>query len=147
LGERVERDLRAEGAERVRLRAEIDARYVGQAFEVTVPHTRAWERAFHKRHAERYGFALKGRPIEAVRLRVRGEGVERASGRRRRAASEPQRVRAVRGARHERSDLEAGCRVRGPARIEERSGTTWVARGWVADVLADGTLRMRKGTR
>lgn len=146
LRERVEQALLAEGAQRARLRAEVDARYVGQAFEVTVPYTRSWERAFHRRHTERYGFALKDRAIEPVRLRVRGEGLERSSPRRRARTAKP-RVRTVRGAQHQRDELKAGMRVQGPARVEELSGTTWVPRGWRADVLADGTLRLQRAPR
>ncbi len=147
LGARVRKALEGEGARRVTLQAELDARYAGQAFEVTVPFGRAWQRAFHRLHAERYGFTLEDRDVEPVRVRVRGEGSEEPLQRRKRTVKQPPRFRVQAGRRHVRDVLEPGQRVRGPARIAELSGTTWVPKGWDADVLADRTLRLRRSRR
>jgi len=146
LGVRVRKALAREGARRVTLRAEVDARYAGQAYDVTVPFDAHWKKSFHERHAAHYGFADSARPVEGVRLRVRGEGREtRAHGGARLREPARYRTRAVRGKQIlTRSSLAVGTRVRGPQRIDEISGTTWVPRGWVAEVPADGLLRLRR---
>ncbi len=145
----VRRTLEREGARRVALRVELDARYAGQAFEVTLPYERRWQSEFHGRHAARYGFASADRPVEAVRLRVRGEGwetVDADAGVRvlaRPRFTTRRLTRPKRGpARLMRADLAPGRRVVGPVRIEERTGTTFVPPDWFAGGLDDGTLRM-----
>jgi N-methylhydantoinase A/oxoprolinase/acetone carboxylase beta subunit len=84
-----------------------------------------------------------------VRVRVRGEAAEAGETARRAPAPAvaPVRIRARRGTRFLRADLEAGQRIHGAARIEELSGTTWIPAGWAADVLVDGTLRLRRRGR
>ncbi len=147
LSARVRKELQREGARRVRVRTELDARYAGQAFEVTVPHSATWERAFHARHADRYGFSTPDRDVEVVRVRVRGEGATSVARGATQARTSGGRVRARRGSVFQRADLRPRDRVRGPARIEELSGTTWVPRGWSADVLSAGALRLMRGAR
>ena len=58
-------------------RREVDARYLGQSWELTVPEE-GWEESFHQAHEERYGYRRSTQPVEAVTLRVRVEapGVE-----------------------------------------------------------------------
>jgi len=58
-------------------RREVDARYLGQSWELTVPEEE-WEESFHRAHEERYGYRRSTQPVEAVTLRVRVEapGVE-----------------------------------------------------------------------
>ena len=59
---------------------EIDLRYVGQSYEVTVPLARPVAeqaiaeavQAFHDRHRERYGHADPDEPVEIVAVRARG---------------------------------------------------------------------------
>jgi len=146
LSAQVEHRLERQGAPRPRLRTELDVRYVGQAFEVTVPYTTRWARAFHARHRARFGFSDDTRDIEVLRLRVRGSGQEGGARARRLAPKEvrafrarPQSVRAG-IAHHRREDLKAGARVRGPAVIEETTATTWVPGAWQGAVLASGEL-------
>ena len=86
-------------------------------------------------------------------MRVRGEGFEgpaRGVGRGsprvfpRRFLAHPVRRkgRGVPGV--QRAQLAPARRVVGPLRIEELSGTTWVPAGWIAEVLGEGTLRLRR---
>ncbi len=136
----VRRTLEREGARGVRVRADLEARYGGQAFTVSVPLSVRWQAAFHRQHERRYGFATPARAVEVVSVTVRGLGREGAS--RRVAPLRSVRTRRVDRRAVHRADLDPGARLRGPARIDELSGTTWVPKGWQADVLADGVLRL-----
>ena len=142
LERRVRATLSREGATGIAVQADVDARYGGQAFSVGVALRRGWERAFHQAHAARYGFATPDRPVEVVRVRVRGVG--RDAPRRRVADLAPLRARRVRARSAWRDELAPGARLLGPARIDEHSGTTYVPEAWQADVLADATLRLRR---
>jgi N-methylhydantoinase A len=136
--------LREEGARGVRCRVEVEARYPGQAFTVRVPYGRSWRRDFHDRHEARYGFARPEARPEPVSLHVRGTGRE-GQGVPAGGGSVPTvRLRTRAGGTLARASLAPGARVRGPARLEELTGTTWVPRGWWAEVLGDGVLRLRR---
>ena len=50
---------------------EVDLRYRGQSFELTVPLEANPAEAFHRAHEERYGYADRERPIELVAVRTR----------------------------------------------------------------------------
>lgn len=152
LEEAARASLRAEGIE-ADLSAEhwIDARYVGQSFELGVPFD-DWVTSFHAAHHERYGYRRDETPVEAVTVRVvvtapapsLGEvTIPPASG--------PPPTRALevfhRGERHRarcalRSDLLAGHEIEGPAVIQEYSGTTWVPPHWTSRVDGSGCLHM-----
>jgi N-methylhydantoinase A len=103
-------DLPAEG--------EADLRYHGQSFELTVPLQDDLAGAFHRAHAERYGYADESRDVELVAVRtaevVPGPHVE---------------LRAAR--RHE---------VAGPQVVELPGSTCWVPDGWSGETNDDGTL-------
>lgn len=62
-----------EGMSMVILR-ELDLRYVGQSFELTLPLTTLFRQEFDRKHEERYGYALRDEPIEVVTIRVRAIG-------------------------------------------------------------------------
>ena len=49
---------------------EVDLRYRGQSFELTVPLEGDPAEAFHRAHEERYGYAERGRPLELVAVRT-----------------------------------------------------------------------------
>jgi len=53
---------------------ELDMRYRGQAYELTVPFTEEFVAAFHEAHHERYGHAEGSAPVEIVNLRLRVVG-------------------------------------------------------------------------
>jgi len=129
----------------------VDARYVGQSFELAVP-ADGWVTGFHTAHAERYGYHRLGTPVEAVTLRVV------ASDRPRElpvpelpTADGPPSAMSIsvyhRGKRHaalrvRRTDLRAGHRMDGPLVLEEYSGTTWVPPEWRLEVDRWGCLHL-----
>jgi len=76
LVEQGRRDLQAEGIapERISLHRELDMRYAGQAYELTVPLTRDFVAAFHALHQRSYGHSAPEAPVEIVNLRLRAVG-------------------------------------------------------------------------
>ena len=68
------------GEDRIRFEARLDMRYVGQAFELSVPFGDALtsiadvERAFHRAHEARYSHAVQD-PVEIVSFRLSAYGV------------------------------------------------------------------------
>ncbi len=150
LARAAERDLRREGVLAAAIERLLEVRYEGQSYELTVPHRRGWEHAFHRQHARLFGHADPRRPVEVVTLRVRARGgrmrlpadpLPRA-GRARLAPPRPvvfadrTRLATV----HRRDDLTPGCRLRGPAVICEYSATTLVPPGWRVVVDRQGGL-------
>lgn len=122
--------LRASGEKPAHSRVEVDARYRGQAYELTVPFGPSWESEFHAAHALRHGFFDRAREVEAVRLRAR-------------VSARPLSFETPR----RRESLPAGAVVVGPAVVAESGATTWVPRGAVLRAAPDGTLRLRWGKR
>ena len=88
---------------------EVDLRYAGQSFELTVPLGGDVAETFHRAHEERYGYADRTRPLELVAVRtadvVPGPVVEPSR-------STPQKVS-------------------GPYVLELDGSTCWLPRGWV----------------
>ncbi len=134
----------------------IDARYVGQSYELNVPATREWKRAFHEAHLQRFGFAREDAVVEAVTLRVaaRAPAVRPAPARLRpgAAAAGPSGDVPVYldGAWQEiplysRGLLQAGQWLEGPAVIAEYSATTWLPNRWRAEVGEFGDLMLTGG--
>ena len=80
LADAVRTALADEAAHEPTLRAEVDLRYAGQSYELTVPLARPITsaavadavEAFHDAHAQRYGHARPDARVEVVTLRVRG---------------------------------------------------------------------------
>jgi len=70
-------DLSAEGfsGRRQTIERLVDVRYVGQAYEITVPWTPGFERDFHTRHQRTFGYSNAERPTEVVNVRVRASGL------------------------------------------------------------------------
>ena len=129
----------------------IDARYLGQSFELAVPAS-DWIENFHRAHRERYGYERRGAPVEAVTLRVTVAAPATPPAQSELASAEsppPSAPGAVvfGGETHEaalmrREDLRAGHRFVGPAVIQEYSGTTWVPLGCRVSVDAWGCLHL-----
>lgn len=155
-------EAEAQGLEpdRCATRLALDPRYPGQAYELTVwlddqPVTGDDLRAaFAEAHERRYGYARRGRPVEAVNYRVR---VTQAGDARPRpplpsATAEPRldRGRLVLGGRPadavyaERASLPPGFEIVGPAVIEEATATSVVPPGWRLGVLDDGDLMIER---
>ncbi len=51
-------------------RAEVDLRYKGQSYELTVDLSEGLEEAFHAEHERLYGYSLRRSPLEATALRL-----------------------------------------------------------------------------
>ncbi len=130
----------------VRLSREVDLRYVGQSFELTVPAGEGMRRRFDEAHEARYGHAHSEWRTEIVNLRVRGvapvdappepadpEGPADAGsariGEARVVFDEP-----LRSTIYDRGRLAPGNAFDGPALAVELSATTVVPPGWRARV-------------
>jgi N-methylhydantoinase A len=151
------RAMRGEGFAAGQVRSErfFDMRYVGQAYELSVPATGDFVGAFHREHARRYGYSDAGRPVEIVNVRARFIGASpRVLWTRQRLGKGDCRAaiigtRAVyfhgrRRAAHvyQREKLRSGNRFRGPAIVAEYSATTVVPDGWSASVDAFENLQL-----
>ncbi len=125
-----------------------DARYAGQSFELTVPADR-WEDAFHRAHADRYGFDRRDAELELVTLRVHATGPSPALPSRRPTAM-PGPGQSRQSVRYRGQDLdstavrrealEPGALLDGPAIVHEYSATFWLPPGWRVELLETGSL-------
>ncbi len=101
---------------------EVDLRYRGQSFELTVPLEGDAVESFHRAHEERYGYADRGRLIELVAVRsadvIPGPELHLSGG-------EP-------------------LAVRGPAVLELEGATCWVPPGWEGVRDGNSTLTLTK---
>jgi N-methylhydantoinase A len=65
-------ELRKEGFKgEPAIKRELDLRYAGQSYELTVPFHPAFREAFHREHERTYGHSQPDRPIEIVSVRLR----------------------------------------------------------------------------
>lgn len=153
-------DLRREGFATAQIGIEhlLDMRYVGQAYELTVPANGNFAAAFHRAHEKRYGYADAARAVEIVNIRARGIGrtlkpalptIPRGSANASAAVVSVRKVffggRALSASIYNRERLRAGNRFRGPAVVTEYSATTIVLAGWRARVDDYGNLIMEQG--
>ena len=162
--------LLAEGVEPegMRFRRQLDFRYLGQSYELTVDVGAPFDgdalpsctEAFHGRHSEIYGYSAASEPVEIVNVRLRAIG---AIPKPRLAESGARAEVAEPVGRHlvyfegsdswletpvyERGDLGPGGAVEGPSIIEQYDSTTVVYPGWGASVDGYGVLRLRRGSR
>ena len=79
LAQRAIEDLAREGFPEARavISKSVDVRYVGQAYEITVPLTADYREEFDRQHARLYGYSNPQRPTEAVNLRLTATGLTR----------------------------------------------------------------------
>ena len=161
-------ELQAEGVApaEIAFQRQVDARYVGQGYELTIPFGQCLEdvaRRFHEEHDRAYGYSAPDEPVELVNLRLVTVGrIDKPEPRRlpefapSAGTPEPKGARQVyfSGAGgflecpiYERSRLAATALVRGPAVIEEYDSTTLVHPGFSVAVDAYGNLRLKRDTR
>jgi N-methylhydantoinase A/oxoprolinase/acetone carboxylase beta subunit len=142
--ERALADLEGEGFARrdVRLQEQLDVRYLGQSYEITLPLTPGYRAEFDRRHGKLYGYANPGRAVEVVAARVRATGItgkpELPFTRPRRGARA--RANATSAGRFDGRDrqvayfrwpdLEPGAAGRGPCVITGPEATAVVPPGW-----------------
>ena len=148
------------------LDAELDVRYAGQSYELTVPlelpvttdHLADAEADFHDLHAQRYGHADNTATVEVVALRLRGivsgPDIELPS----EPVTEQPLSEAQRGAPdvwfepdeptatpiYQRDDLHHGHTFEGPAIVVQYDSTVVVPPGWRATVDAWRNLRIEQ---
>ncbi len=147
--------MRAEGflPRQVRIERWLDMRYIGQAYELSVPAGGDFVRSFHRAHERRYGYADASRPTEVVNVRARLIGatpkpelprLRSGTADARAAVVGLQRSLFVGSIRatpvYDRAKLRAGHRFAGPAIVTEYSATTVVPAGWRAAVDAFGNI-------
>jgi N-methylhydantoinase A len=147
-------ELRREGLadDRIEFVRQIDLRYVGQSYELTIPAGDALLERFHAEHDRVYGFAAPAEPVELVSLRVASVGrIDKPPARTLEAgaAPQPKEHRDVYFAEtdgyadcpiYDRYALPAGARLTGPAVIEEFDSTTVVHPGFAVTVDETGNL-------
>ncbi|MGH3022511.1 MAG: hydantoinase/oxoprolinase family protein [Gaiellaceae bacterium] len=111
---------------------EIDLRYKGQSFELTVPLGDDPLEAFHRAHEERYGYADRSREVELVAVRTAEvtPGPELQLG----AGSGVLRTGDAAPA------LRGPGAVSGPAVVELEGATCWVPPGWEGARDGNSTL-------
>jgi N-methylhydantoinase A len=138
-------------SEQLTVRRLADVRYAGQSFELTVA-AHDWVDAFHRAHADRYGFDRRDAMVELVTARVHAAGPGMTTPRHTptpisAGASPDSAVRfrgeAIAARVVARSGIQVGATVEGPAIIHEYSATFWLPPGWRADVLDTGALSAR----
>jgi N-methylhydantoinase A len=159
-------ELEAEGvaAEAIEFVRQIDMRYVGQSYELTIPAPSPFTREsaapllerFHAEHDRTYGFAAQEEPVECVSLRLTAVGRIAKPPLRRLEAGEtpaPKERRRVYFAEaggyvdcpiYDRYSLPADASVRGPAVIEEFDSTTVLHLGYAVGVDSQGNLLIER---
>ena len=155
-------ELRREGlpAEEMKAHRYVDARYVGQSYELTIDYpparadlVRSISRSFYQVHLQRFGYADRAEPVEVVNLRLKLEMVvdkphldPQPGGP---ADSTEARIGEAAvvfqgGSRdtplYLREKLQTGNRFRGPALVLQMDTTTVVAPGWTGEVDPFGNL-------
>ncbi len=143
--------LRSEGVEETNIKIVrmLDMRYLGQAYELTVPYQGSIVRtveAFHERHRERYGYDLRGEPVIVVNARITAYGIVAKPQLPRKQTTpykpEPWKTRRVffeetswiETPVYWRPSLRPGAFMEGPAVIESDESTILVPPGYEAFV-------------
>jgi N-methylhydantoinase A len=69
-------ELQGQGVQvdQIALHREIDMRYVGQGYELSLPLRDQFVKDFHEHHKQRYGHSALDAPVEIVNLRLRAVG-------------------------------------------------------------------------
>lgn len=158
LADQASGELRQQGVDAAALHHVADLRYLGQAFELSVPVADVCAAALadglHAAHRERYGYDQPDSPVEVVTLRVRAEGPAPDVPLPRWTSGGPadQAITATRddtagGAPvrvYDRALLGAGTRLRGPAVVTGPDATAWIAPWQSAEVDDVGALHLQE---
>ena len=140
LEEKAIEELSAEelSEENIYLEEYLDMRYEGQSYELIVTFNKNYIENFHKEHERTYGYANKDKNVEIVNIRIRGIG-KRNKLKINRATKQTVKIntQAAIGSRdvyfegknyktniYERTYLQWGNKINGPAIIIEYSSTT-----------------------
>jgi N-methylhydantoinase A/oxoprolinase/acetone carboxylase beta subunit len=146
-------EMRKDGfvEEDVVLERSLDCRYFGQSYEINVPcrsgaSPESVLTDFEKLHEKTYSYRHQGRDVEIVNLRIKAVAVtpkipltklpERRSANPRTALSKTQwitaRSRRVEAPVYDRSRIEPGMKIRGPALLVDPESTTYLPPGYGA---------------
>lgn len=149
---RAEHELKQQGLNGEAVHS-LDLRYVGQGYELNVPHGSDTLDSFHALHRRRYGFSSSEAPVEVVNVRVRVTVRNAPLELSQQVAVEGDGAAAVLKTRsmyfdgtwhsstvYQREKLHAGDRFTGPALIAEYSSTTVIPPGCIARVDTFGNL-------
>jgi N-methylhydantoinase A len=151
-GQLAQEGLSGEQVEFVR---QVDLRYVGQSFELTIAAGDDLPGRFHAEHERTYGFAAPAEPVELVSVRLTSIGriakppVRPLDP----GGAEPKEQREVYFAEaggyvdcpiYDRYALGAGAAFAGPAVVEEFDSTTVVHPGFAVTVDGTGNLLIEK---
>ncbi len=126
--------------DRAQIERRLAVRYIGQAYELSVPFTPTFPMRFHFEHEKAYGYAQPMQPLEIVNLQVRIKlPTSKPPGRAKRIRKllDPRRAivkrklvwfdrQFVPTTLYERQRLGSGMKLTGPAIIVEYSSTTVV---------------------
>ena len=144
--------------EEIEIAPELDARYSGQAYELSITNLDNMDGAFHAAHERAYGHALRDRPVEAVNLRVHAVGrVEKPD-----FAAAPETPNdgsdalighkpTVYAAGHiltalyDRARLRPGAAFAGAALVFQFDSTVFIPPNWSARVDGYGNLILSRG--
>ncbi|MBZ0135907.1 MAG: hydantoinase/oxoprolinase family protein [Planctomycetes bacterium] len=124
----------------------VDARYVGQSFELNVPLRKSWKTEFVKAHERQFYFDRGDAPAEIVNVRVRVEAKRTAPG----LPIESGKGRPAPVGRsghapvYEREALAIGAKLKGPAIVTELSSCLYLKAGWKLEVTGVGQLRLHR---
>ena len=164
---RLERAGRAElrrehfPAHLARAERRLDVRYVGQAYELSVPFNAKFPQQFHREHEKAYGYAHAGRALEIINLRVRLVIRTAKPPRRREPAKTVGNARVAMLKRkpvwfgerfwetpiYERERLAPGACLTGPAVVVEYSSTTVVPPDFVCRMDESWNLELSRHAR
>ena len=135
-------------------------RYVGQAYELSVPEKGDFLAAFHHAHERRYGYSDPARQAEVVNIRTRAIGItakpdlDRLPTKRKISTAPITETRQAFFGGHkcatkvyDRSNLASGAILNGPAIVTEYSATTVVPPGWGGKVDGWGNLILSNSKR
>jgi len=157
--------IKAEGEREARFQWYADLRYFGQNFELILELKRErldagalarLTQSFHHRHKDHYGYDMPGHPVEVVNLRLVVTATRRAPPAERVTAKRGDLTQALIETRkvwfpgkgftatpvYDRERLPAGCRIAGPAIVEQMDTTTVVPPQAVVKNDRSGYLHM-----
>ena len=143
---------------RIAIEQQLDVRYVGQSYEITLPFTAGYRREFDRRHGRLYGYSNPDRAVEVVAVRVRASGLTEKPSlpfARPRRAFRPKPA-AVRNGRfdgrmrpvafHRWPTLEPGATAFGPAVVTGPEATVVIPPGWRFRIDGFGNVIANRGT-
>ncbi|WP_462137595.1 hydantoinase/oxoprolinase family protein [Candidatus Mycalebacterium sp.] len=146
---KLEESARAEEKNIHGIKRFVDARYEGQSHEITVSFSRRFVSDFHREHFKRFGYVMRGKPVEttAVRVRLCGEksGVRL-----------PEIPRGKKPVAHEkkiwlggapkkfklynRAEMGAGFKFKGPALVLEDSSVVMITPEFTCEIDKWGNI-------